>query len=43
MGSDFSKLISFKVGKKKPRFLILGLDSAGKTSLLFKFDTHFQL
>ena len=36
MGLSFSKLFDKLVGKRKPKFLMLGLDSAGKTTILYK-------
>lgn len=36
MGFVFSKIFSSIVGKKEMRLLILGLDNAGKTTILCK-------
>ncbi|XP_033073251.1 ADP-ribosylation factor 2-like isoform X3 [Trachypithecus francoisi] len=36
MGNIFEKLIKSLLGKKEMRILILGLDTAGKTTILYK-------
>jgi len=36
MGLFFSKLFESLVGKKEMRILMLGLDAAGKTTILYK-------
>ena len=36
MGSAFSKLFTSLFGKKEMRILMVGLDAAGKTTILYK-------
>ena len=36
MGSAFAKLFSGLFGKKEMRILMVGLDAAGKTTILYK-------
>uniref|UniRef100_A0A5F7ZLK1 Uncharacterized protein n=1 Tax=Macaca mulatta TaxID=9544 RepID=A0A5F7ZLK1_MACMU len=36
MGNIFEKLVKSLLGKKEMRILILGLDTAGKTTILYK-------
>lgn len=36
MGIGFSKLFSSLVGRKEMRILMVGLDAAGKTTILYK-------
>jgi ADP-ribosylation factor protein 1 len=36
MGMSFSKLLSGLWGKKEMRILMVGLDAAGKTTILYK-------
>ena len=46
MGLTFSKLFDRLWGKKEMRILMVGLDAAGKTTILYKlklgemYDTH---
>jgi GTPase SAR1 family protein len=36
MGNFFTKLFTLLIGKKQVRLVLLGLDSAGKTTILYK-------
>ena len=36
MGLNFSKLFAGLLGKKEMRILMVGLDAAGKTTILYK-------
>ena len=36
MGSMFSKIFSGLVGETQSRFIIIGLDNAGKTTILYR-------
>lgn len=41
MGGFFSKVFESLFGQKERRILILGLDGAGKTTILYKLQVNF--
>lgn len=43
MGALFSRLFSALWGEKEYRILILGLDGAGKTTILYKLHVRINL